>query len=116
MAKLNTGAGSSALEAVKEWGEKLVAEKLLPIVNAISALNGYSAPIGDGTSTEFTVTHNLNTQSIIVQLWDSTGQGVPMWDMTIIDNNSVKVTFEDGAPSANGVSICILPVRMSSAS
>lgn len=108
--------GNEALQAVKEWSENLLAEKLLPIVQAISALNGYSAPIGDGTSTEFTITHNLNTQSIIVQLWDSTGNGVPMWDMQIVDANSVKITFEDGAPAANGVSVCILPVRMRSGS
>lgn len=107
-------AGNSALEAVKEWSESFLAEKLLPIIDAITALNGYTAPIGDGTSTTFTVTHNLDTQSIIVQLWDSTGAGVPMWSVDIVNANSITITFEDGAPAASGVSVCILPVRMAS--
>lgn len=113
MAYLGPVAGNASLEAVREWSESLLAEKLLPIIDAITALNGYSAPIGDGTSTEFTITHNLNTQSIIVQLWDSTGNGVPMWNVDIVDANSIKLTFEEGAPAASGISVCILPVRMS---
>ena len=114
MAKLGTGLGEDALEAVKDWSESMVAEKILPIINAISALNGYSAPVGDGASTSFTINHNLGTQNLIVQLWDSTGLGVPMWNVDIVDANSIKLTFEEGAPAASGVSVCILPVRMAS--
>lgn len=107
-------AGNASLEAVREWSEEFLAEKLLPIINAISALNGYSAPVGDGASTTFTIAHNLGTQNLIVQLWDSTGNGVPMWNVDIVDANSIKLTFEEGAPAASGVSVCILPVRMAS--
>ena len=102
-------AASSAAEAQK-WASEAQAAVNMPDVY------GYAVTLGDGISTAFTIAHNLNTQSIIVQLWDSTGNGVPMWDMQIVDANSVKITFEDGAPASNGVSVCILPVRMRSGS
>lgn len=62
----------------------------------------YSTTIGDGTTTEYTITHNLNTQDVTVQIWDTTiGTGAELISagVSIIDNNSVKVCFT--SPPAN---------------
>ena len=87
--------------------------KIGQLETLVKTFYGYVASIGNGSVLEFTVTHNLGTQNLSVNLWAGTGATIPEWNVDTIDNNSVKVTFSE-APAANGISICILPVRMAS--
>ena len=47
----------------------------------------------DSSSDTWTVTHNLNTMSPLVQIYDSTHKMVIPDEITVVDNNSVSVTF-----------------------
>lgn len=52
-----------------------------------------SAAIGDGTSTTITVTHNLNTQDIVVSVYDAATRTGVLCDWTANGVNTVQLTF-----------------------
>ncbi len=60
----------------------------------------YSATFGDGTSTTFTITHNLNTLDVITQVRDVATGAVSYADIVNATVNTVTVSFST-APAAN---------------
>ena len=72
--------------------------------------NSYSTSIGDGTSTSIVVNHGLNTQIVIVQLYDlSTGETVYA-DVVRTDANNVTITFAQ-APALLSYRAMVLKVQ-----
>lgn len=66
--------------------------------------------VGNGTDTSFTITHNLGTRDVIVQVYDVTVAG-PQYDTVYVDavrstTNTVTVTFA-AAPSSNQYRVVI---------
>lgn len=53
----------------------------------------YSASIGDGTATTLTVTHNLNTQDVIVSVREVSTNAVVIADVVANGVNTVQLTF-----------------------
>ena len=70
----------------------------------------YHETIGDGESLEYTINHNLGTQDILVQLWSSIDEGLPIYEIAIIDDNSVKITFDE-AIGTDEVSAVITAIK-----
>lgn len=71
-----------------------------------TAVGGYAANVGNGSSLSFAVTHNLNTLDVIVQVVEvSTGDTV-FTDIARTSVNVVTVTFAS-APSTNQYRIII---------
>lgn len=61
----------------------------------------YSADIGNGTATEFTVTHNLGTQDVTVMLREKASPyEMVLCDVQITSTSAIKLLFAV-APSAN---------------
>ena len=60
---------------------------------------GFEAVLGDGTATEFIIKHNLQTRRLLTQIWDNTDAGIPVWYISIIDDNNIKVSFESAPPA-----------------
>jgi len=59
-----------------------------------SAIRFYSATItGDGQETDFIVTHNLNTEDLIVHVRDSAALATVLVDDALVDSNSVKILY-----------------------
>lgn len=54
----------------------------------------YSTEIGSGLA-EYEITHNLDSQHLILQVWPMYGE-LPLYTATPLNNNSVRITF--GAP------------------
>lgn len=52
-----------------------------------------SATIGDGTATTITVTHNLNTQDVIVSVREASTNAVVLADVVANGVNTVQITF-----------------------
>jgi hypothetical protein len=68
----------------------------------------YQANIGDGSATQFTVTHNLGTRDVLVQVIRNSGN----YDTILVDTertstNAVRITFAS-APTSNQFRVLIL--------
>ena len=80
----------------------------------IPDIYGYSETIGDGSTLEFTITHNMNTTTIIHDVWANTDDGVGFYSISTINANSLKITFEE-APAVGAITVNLLPVRLKNA-
>jgi hypothetical protein len=68
----------------------------------------YVATIGDGTATNFTITHNLGTQDVTVTIRENASPyNVVFADVQITDANNIKVLFAT-APSSNQYRVVIV--------
>lgn len=68
---------------------------------------GYSANVGNGTLTTITVTHNLNTRDILVNVWQAaTPWGRVECDIVADTVNSIQLTFTT-APTTNQYRVCV---------
>lgn len=75
--------------------------------NITTVARKFVTTIGDGTAKTFTVTHNLNSRDILVQIADATTHEVVMADIAINADNSIAINFET-APAANGYRVIII--------
>jgi hypothetical protein len=60
----------------------------------------YTATVGNGSDTTLTVTHSLNVTGVVVQVFNVSTGALVNCDITIIDANSLSLTFL-AAPSSN---------------
>ena len=66
----------------------------------------YSAAIGDGTNTSFTITHNLGTIDVVAAIRDASGNAIlTEWQTTSV--NSIVVNFEL-PPAANAYRVTVV--------
>lgn len=73
---------------------------------------GYTCTIGDGTTTTFTITHNLGTQKYLFQPWSKLDDySLDAWSIKTIDANTAEITFES-PPPADGVDLYFAPISM----
>lgn len=64
--------------------------------------------IGDGTATQFTITHNFNTREVLVEVYRNSGNfDSILCDVERLTLNSVRVTFS-AAPTSNQYSVVVL--------
>jgi hypothetical protein len=80
------------------------------VLTVESAYNAtYTATLGDGTTTLFTVTHGLDTNAIFYNLWETSGANWVTADatITITGLNTVTVKF-NVAPAVGAITILIL--------
>jgi hypothetical protein len=71
------------------------------------AARKFSALIGDNTSTTLTVTHNLNTQDVVVSVRDAGTNAIVIADVVANGVNTVQVTFAS-APATNAYRVTVL--------
>lgn len=69
----------------------------------------FATSIGDGTTTTYTVTHNLNSKDVIVQLYDNSTFDTVYADVVRDTVNSVQVSFST-APTLNDIRVLITKI------
>lgn len=84
--------------------KKYVDEK----VSAIS-LNRYSQDIGDGSTKEFTINHNLGTDEVIIVVRDNTTKEQVYVANKLIDDNNILITL-DTVIDANALNVTIVSI------
>lgn len=72
------------------------------------ATRKFAVALGDGVTTQFTITHNLGSMDVAITLRENaTPYNVAICDMQIVDVNSIKLLFGSAAPSANQYRVTI---------
>jgi hypothetical protein len=80
---------------------------VLPETGGSSNLNIYSILVGNGTSLDYTITHNLGSTNIQVQVYKvSTGELI-ICDVVVLTLNTVKISFY-AAPAFNAYNVVIV--------
>jgi hypothetical protein len=77
------------------------------LANSVFATKKFNANIGDGSATSYTVTHNLNTRDVVVEVIRNSGN----YDTVLVEVqrtsvNAVVVLF-DTAPAANAFRVMV---------
>ena len=124
-AGLTFGAWSSGTTPTFTWvnsTSKLTANKPLQatsfhgnltgnVTGTVSSLSNhtFATNIGDGSNTSYTVTHNLGTESVIVQLYDNSTHDTVIADVVRTSTNVVTVGFAV-APISNDIRVLIIKV------
>jgi|688.fasta_scaffold35593_8 hypothetical protein len=67
----------------------------------------HSSNIGNGSSTQFSITHNLNTRDVSVQVYDNATFDTVDVDVVRTDVNTVTLTFST-APSTNSYRVLVV--------
>lgn len=67
----------------------------------------FSTVIGNNSNTSFVVNHALNTEEIYVDIWDTVAKEKVLTNVTMIDSNSIRVTFLN-RPSNNQYRIIVV--------
>ena len=105
------GGASEAYDTLKEIEEKLKSSDNARdlINNAVKNKAGKLAKdIGDGTATEFTVSHNLNTQDVVITVRENNAPFAQViTDIEVTDANNIKVKFAK-APAQNEYRVIIV--------
>lgn len=70
-------------------------------------VNKYVQLFGDGTATQYNITHNLNDEDVIVQVWDAVLKEVVDTEVKVIDANTIQITTVV-APTANQYKVVVL--------
>jgi hypothetical protein len=66
----------------------------------------YATSIGDGSATSYTVTHNLGTRDVIVQLYDTSSHDTVIADVVRTSTSVVTIDFSS-APSNNDIRVLV---------
>ena len=69
----------------------------------------YAASIGDGSATSYTVTHNLGSQDVIVQLYDASSLDTVFADVVRTSTSVVTIDFS-AAPTANDIRVLVTKI------
>lgn len=105
------GGASEAYDTLKEIEEKLKSSDNARdlINNAVKDKAGKVAKeIGNGTATEYTISHNLNTQDVVVMVRENKAPFAQViTDVEVTDVNNIKVKFAK-APAQNEYRVIIV--------
>jgi hypothetical protein len=110
---LATGASGAEIKLATTSGLNISSDLAVGAGNGISVLTNtvaidsavvvskYAASVGDGSSTSYTVTHNLNTRDVIVTVYDNSAPYAEViTDVAHTTTNTVTIAFSV-APTSN---------------
>lgn len=105
------GGASEEFDTLKEIEEKLKSsDNARDLINNVakSKAGKVAKDIGDGTATEFTVSHNLNTQDVVITVRENNAPFTQViTDIEVTDANNIKVKFAK-APVQNEYRVIVI--------
>jgi hypothetical protein len=80
----------------------------LKLANWSGRIRKHAADIGDGSATQFTVTHNFATRDVTVEVYRNSGNyDTVLCDIERTSTNAVRLTFA-AAPAANAYRVVVI--------
>ena len=73
------------------------------------AARSFSTSIGDGSATAITVTHNLNSRDVIIQLYDNSSYDTILADVVRTTVDTATISFA-AAPSSGDVRVLVTKI------
>jgi hypothetical protein len=80
---------------------------VLPDIGGGSSIDVYSILIGNGSSVDYTVTHNLNSNNVHVQVYNNSTGDLVICNVTVLTVNTVKISFYS-APATNSYKVIVI--------
>lgn len=78
------------------------------LINAAYNIKRFGTTIGDGTATSFTVTHNLGSDDVSVEVYKTTGNKEKVWcDIERPNANSIVIKTAPTVPALNSLRVVI---------
>jgi hypothetical protein len=103
----NSGAATDANGFAIGAGTGIVVGPNTVSVDTAVVARKFTANLGDGTNTAFTVTHGFNTRTVVVSVYDATTYEEVYADITRTGVNTVTVTFAS-APTADAYKVVVI--------
>lgn len=94
-------------EASQRWEFEAYDNAATPVLRTYGIERSYTATVGGATSA--TVTHNLGTRDVMVQLYDTSSYDTVFADVVRTDTNTVTLSFGT-APAAGDIKVLITTV------
>jgi uncharacterized protein (UPF0333 family) len=80
----------------------------LKLANWSGRIRKFTSTIGDGSATQFDITHNFGTRDVIVQVYRTSGNYDQIYcDVKALTTNAVRLNFSS-APASNSLRVTIL--------
>lgn len=105
------GSAPSTLDTLRELAEALGEDPnfATTITNQLAQKTGkYTAAVGDGTTTVFTITHNLGSRDVVVSIRETASPYAQVYtDVEMTTENSITLRFAE-APSSNQYTVTVV--------
>ena len=105
------GSAPAALDTLYELAAALGDDPTFAttITNLIAQKTGkYTAAVGDGTTTVFTITHNLGSRDVVVSIRETSSPYAQVYtDVEMTTENSITLRFAE-APSSNQYTVTVV--------
>ncbi len=82
-------------------------QKVVTPATLVNYTKRFSQAFGNTTDTSYTITHNLDNKFVVAKVYDSSTGAEVETDITLIDNNSLRVDVST-APGDNALTIAII--------
>jgi hypothetical protein len=108
-AEVATDANAGVVELATTAEALAGSDNTKAVTPARLAARSFVGTVGNGSATSITVTHNLNTRNVIVQLYDAATYDTVITDVVRTNNTTVTLTFAT-APTSNAIKVLITKI------
>ena len=98
-------------EADDDWEFQAYNHAGTPALTTYKVPTTYVTSIGDGTNTSYTVTHNLGSRDVTVQLYDNSSYDTVYADIVRTDTNTLTISFSSNSiPASNDIRVLVTKI------
>jgi hypothetical protein len=98
-------------EADDDWEFQAYNHAGTPALTTYKVPTTYVVSIGDGSNTSYTVTHNLGSRDVTVQLYDNSSYDTVYADVVRTDTNTLTISFSSNSiPASNDIRVLVTKI------
>jgi len=105
VAKNESGAGGNLTVENKIFAKSIEVDNI--VVSSGNAVFADFTITGDGATSAFTLTHSMDSQKLVIQVYDNSGELIAV-DTKITSNNAIVLTFGTAPTAGTSYSVRIV--------